>query len=176
MSSKIETAVLAGGCFWCTEAVSQRVEGVQNVTPVYTGGKRSNPTYEQICSGATGHAEAIKIEFNPDVISFTKLLYVFFSTHNPTTLNRQGNDIGTHYRSAVFYADETQKHQAEDVIEKLESEAVFDAPIVTSLEPLAQVYPAEKYHQNYYNQNKQQGYCQYVIHPKLEKLKQLNLD
>ncbi len=176
MSSKIETAVLAGGCFWCTEAVFQRVKGVQSVIPVYTGGKRPNPTYSQICSGATGHAEAIKIVFNPEVVSFKKLLFVFFSTHDPTTLNRQGNDIGTQYRSAIFYANKIQKKEAEEVLQKLEFEAVFNCPIVTTLEPLGEVYLAETKHHNYYNQNKKQGYCQYIINPKLEKLKQLNLD
>lgn len=176
MSSKIEAAILAGGCFWCTEAVFQRVKGVKSVIPVYTGGKRPNPTYAQICSGATGHAEAIKIAFDPKVISFKKLLLVFFSTHDPTTLNRQGNDIGTQYRSAIFYVNKIQKKEAEEIIQKLEFETVFNSPIVTTLEPLGEVYLAEDYHHNYYNQNKEQGYCQYIIKPKLEKLKQLNLD
>ncbi len=176
MSNKIEIAVFAGGCFWCTEAVFQRVNGVLSVTSGYTGGRRENPTYEQICSGASGHAEAIKIKFNPEEISFLNLLKLFFLTHNPTTLNRQGNDVGTQYRSAVFYSDQEQKRQTEAFIKKMEKEAVFDNPIVTSLEPLKTFYPAEPYHQNYYNQNKENSYCQFIIAPKIQKLKEINLD
>ena len=176
MSNKIEIAVFSGGCFWCTEAVFQRVNGVLSVVSGYTGGRRENPTYEQICSGASGHAEAVKIEYNPGETSFLNLLKVFFLTHDPTTLNRQGNDIGTQYRSAVFYSDEDQKRQTEAFIKKMEEEAVFKNPIVTSLEPLKTFYPAESYHQNYYNQNKENSYCQYIIAPKLQKLKEINLD
>ncbi len=169
-------AVFAGGCFWCTEAVFQNLKGVISVTPCYTGGKRPNPTYDQICSGATGHAEAVKIVYDPHLISFKKLLVVFFATHDPTTLNRQGHDIGTQYRSAIFYASEIQKKEAKEIIDKLTEKKIFSKPIVTTLEPLSKVYPAEQVHHNYYNRNKDQGYCRFVIDPKLQKLKTLNID
>ncbi|TPN88702.1 peptide-methionine (S)-S-oxide reductase MsrA [Aquimarina algicola] len=165
-----EIAVLAGGCFWCTEAVFQRIEGVEKVTSGYTGGTIRNPAYREITTGRTGHAEAIKIEYNPSKITYRELLEVFFATHDPTTLNRQGADRGTQYRSAIFYINEQQELIAEDIIAELNAEGIFDDPIVTEIKPLVEFYNAEDYHQDYYNQNSSQGYCQFVIHPKLEKL------
>ncbi len=166
---KKETATLGGGCFWCTEAVFLRLRGVSSVTSGYTGGTLKNPTYEQICTGRTGHAEVIRIEFDPDVISFDQILDVFFHTHDPTTLNRQGNDVGTQYRSAVFFKDDKQKADEAEMIDKLDDAGDFGNPIVTTLEPLGEFYPAEAYHQNYFNLNPNQGYCQFVISPKVAK-------
>jgi peptide-methionine (S)-S-oxide reductase len=168
--SKSAVAVFGGGCFWCTEAVFDELRGVRSVVSGYTGGATTNPTYEQICSGGTGHAEAIKIEFDPSAISFRDLLTVFFATHDPTTLNRQGNDVGTQYRSAVFYADEEQKQAAAAFIKELDDAKTFRNAIVTTLEPLAEFYPAEDYHQKFYANNPYQPYCQYMIPPKLNKL------
>ncbi|HUF42337.1 MAG TPA: peptide-methionine (S)-S-oxide reductase MsrA [Verrucomicrobiae bacterium] len=168
--SKSAVAVFGGGCFWCTEAVFDELRGVRSVVSGYTGGATKNPTYEQICSGGTGHAEAIKIEFDPSAISFRDLLTVFFATHDPTTLNRQGNDVGTQYRSAVFYADEEQKQAAAAFIKELDDAKTFRNAIVTTLEPLAEFYPAEDYHQKFYANNPYQPYCQYMIPPKLNKL------
>jgi len=168
-------AVFGGGCFGCTEAVFGELRGVRAVISGYTGGVVRNPTYEQVCMGNTGHAEAIKIEFDPAQISFRELLTVFFATHDPTTLNRQGNDVGTQYRSAVFYADDKQKQEAAALIKELDGTKTFKNPIVTTLEPLGEFYPAEDYHQNYYANNPYQPYCQYMIPPKLSKLhKQFN--
>jgi peptide-methionine (S)-S-oxide reductase len=164
------TAVFAGGCFWCTEAVFDRLRGVHSVVSGYTGGTTKNPTYEVVCMGNTGHAEAVKIEFDPSVISFRDLLAVFFATHDPTTLNRQGNDVGTQYRSAIFYADEAQRAEAEAFVKELEEAKTFRNPIVTTLEPLAEFYPAESYHQKFYANHPYQPYCQYTIPPKLSKL------
>lgn len=168
--NNFETAVFAGGCFWCTEAVFQRLEGVIKVVSGYTGGSIKNPAYREITTGRTGHAEAIKIEYDPKCISYQELLEVFFATHDPTTLNRQGADRGTQYRSAIFYINEQQQQVAEQVIKKLEDESVFDNPIVTEITALGPFYSAEGYHQDYYNQNSSQGYCQFVIHPKINKL------
>jgi len=168
--NKIETAVFAGGCFWCTEAVFQRLEGVDSVISGYTGGTIKNPAYREITTGRTGHAEAIKIEYDAHQISFKELLEVFFATHDPTTLNRQGADKGTQYRSAVFYSNDQQKLIAEDMIVFLQSQHVFEDPIVTEVTELGVFYNAEDYHQNYYNLNSSQGYCQFVINPKLKKL------
>jgi peptide-methionine (S)-S-oxide reductase len=165
----METLVLGGGCFWCTEAVFQRLKGVQKVVSGYMGGLFPNPSYREICTGKTGHAEVILVEFDPEQISLEELFLVFFKTHDPTTLNRQGNDVGTQYRSVIFYADETQREAAENLIQHLETEQVFDAPIVTELSPAGEFYPAEEYHQNYFNQNGYQPYCTFVIQPKLEK-------
>ncbi len=167
----METLVLGGGCFWCTEAVFQRLKGVQKVVSGYMGGLFPNPSYREICTGKTGHAEVILVEFDPKQISLEELLLVFFKTHDPTTLNRQGNDVGTQYRSVIFYADEVQRLAAEKLIQDLETEQVFDAPIVTELTPASEFYPAEDYHQNYFNQNGYQPYCTFVIQPKLEKFK-----
>lgn len=166
----MQTAIFAGGCFWCTEAVFQRLNGVNSVLPGYIGGQVSNPTYEEICTGTTGHAEAIKIDFDEEKISFVDLLEVFFATHNPTTLNKQGNDVGTQYRSSIFYLSEQQKQIAADYIAKLESENKFADPIVTTLEPATEFFVAEDYHVNYYNSHKDQAYCSIVISPKIEKL------
>ncbi|MBW1295166.1 peptide-methionine (S)-S-oxide reductase MsrA [Aquimarina litoralis] len=166
----LETAVFAGGCFWCTEAVFQRLKGVSKVISGYTGGTIKNPAYREITTGRTGHAEAIKIEFDPEFISFTELLEIFFATHDPTTLNRQGADRGTQYRSAIFYQNDEQQRLAKEMIDFLDSEGVFESPIVTEVSPLGAFYNAEDYHQNYYNLNSEQGYCQFVINPKLSKL------
>lgn len=168
---KLETAVFAGGCFWCTEAVFQRLEGVVQVTSGYTGGTIKNPAYREITTGRTGHAEAIKIDFDPEIINYKTLLEVLFATHDPTTLNRQGADRGTQYRSAIFYLNSEQKEQAENLIKSLSEKGIFDNPIVTEVTELGDFYNAEEYHQNYYNQNSGQGYCQVVINPKLEKLR-----
>lgn len=162
-------ATLGGGCFWCTEAVFLRLKGIVSVKSGYTGGKIPNPTYKAICTGLTGHAEVIQVEFDPKVISFDQLLDVFFHTHDPTTLNRQGADVGTQYRSAVFYHDETQKEAAKKMIETLNASGDFDSPIVTSLEKLTTFYPAEDYHQDYFNENPSNPYCQAVVGPKVSK-------
>jgi peptide-methionine (S)-S-oxide reductase len=166
-----ESAIFAGGCFWCIEAVFLELEGVLKVMPGYIGGQTSNPTYNEICKGTTGHAEAIKITFDSQIISFGELLEVFFATHDPTTLNRQGNDIGTQYRSEVFYTNENQKALAHKYIELLNNKFTFGKPIVTMVSEASHFYIAEYYHHNYYNQNKSQGYCSYVITPKIDKLK-----
>jgi peptide-methionine (S)-S-oxide reductase len=167
--SQTEVAVLGGGCFWCTEAVFLRLTGVSKVTSGYTGGFLANPTYEQICTGRTGHAEVIRIEFHPSVISFEQILDVFFHTHDPTTLNQQGGDIGTQYRSVIFWNGDKQKAAAAEIINKLDASGAFGDPIVTTLEELTKFYSAEKYHDNYYNQNRNQGYCRFVIDPKMAK-------
>lgn len=169
MSNKLETAILANGCFWCTEAIFQLLEGVEHVTSGYTGGALKNPTYKEITTGKTGHAEAIEIKFNPSIISYQEILDVFFSTHNPTTLNKQGYDKGTQYRSAIFYKSEIQKNTAKNFINALTDAQVFDEPIVTEITEFDVFYKAENYHQNYYNNNKTQGYCVAVINPKLDK-------
>lgn len=168
--NNLKTAVFAGGCFWCTEAVFQRLEGVHQVVSGYTGGTIKNPAYREITSGRTGHAEAIKIEYDTDIISYNELLEIFFATHDPTTLNRQGADRGTQYRSAIFYIDDDQKERSQIMITNLNTEGVFNDPIVTEVAALGAFYNAEDYHQNYYNQNSNQGYCQFVINPKLSKL------
>ena len=167
----MEVATFAGGCFWCTEAVFLEIKGVEKVVSGYIGGKTVNPTYKDICTGETGHAEAIQITFNPNEVAYEDLLEVFFGTHDPTTLNRQGADVGTQYRSAIFYHSEAQKVKAENYIQLLEKEKLYDKKIVTKVSSATVFYPAEDYHQNYYNQNSSQGYCQMVIAPKLEKLR-----
>lgn len=166
----MEVATFAGGCFWCTEAVFLEIKGVEKVVSGYIGGKTKNPTYKDICTGETGHAEAIQITYNPKEVAYEDLLEVFFGTHDPTTLNRQGADVGTQYRSEIFYHSEAQKIKAENYIELLVKEKLYDKSIVTKISSATQFYPAENYHQNYYNQNSSQGYCQMVIAPKLEKL------
>ncbi|MBN8567267.1 MAG: peptide-methionine (S)-S-oxide reductase MsrA [Flavobacteriales bacterium] len=171
MDQNIEMATLAGGCFWCTEAIFLDLKGVKTVVSGYIGGKIPNPTYKEICTGTTGHAEAIQITYDPKEISYGELLEIYFATHDPTTLNRQGNDVGTQYRSEIFYHSEKQKEIANDYIDLLVQEKIFNSPIVTKLSPAVTFYPAEDYHQNYYNQNKTQSYCHYVITPKIEKLK-----
>lgn len=167
----MEVATFAGGCFWCTEAVFLEIKGVEKVVSGYIGGKTVNPTYKDICTGETGHAEAIQITFNPNEVAYEDLLEVFFGTHDPTTLNRQGADVGTQYRSEIFYHSEAQKIKAENYIQLLEKEKLYDKKIVTKVSAATIFYPAEDYHQNYYNQNSSQGYCQMVIAPKLEKLR-----
>ncbi|UOB17387.1 peptide-methionine (S)-S-oxide reductase MsrA [Abyssalbus ytuae] len=167
---ELETAIFAGGCFWCTEAVFSRIEGVENVVSGYTGGNIKNPAYREICTGRTGHAEAVQITFDPAKVSFRGLLEVFFATHNPTTLNQQGNDIGSQYRSAVFYTSKEQQEQAISFIEMLEEEKVFENKIVTEVTEANTFYLAEDYHQDYYKFNKDQPYCEVIISPKLEKL------
>jgi peptide-methionine (S)-S-oxide reductase len=169
-NDKSDVAVFGGGCFWCTEAVFDELRGVQSVVSGYAGGTTKNPTYEQVCSGSSGHAEVIKIEFDPSQISFRDLMTVFFATHDPTTLNRQGNDAGTQYRSAIFYANEDQKQQAAALIKELDDAKMFRNPVVTTLEQLTEFYAAEDYHQKFYATNPYQPYCQYSIPPKLNKL------
>jgi len=165
-----EIATLAGGCFWCTEAVFKRLKGVEAVTPGYTGGMIPNPTYKQVCSGETGHAEAIQVTFDPAVISYEDILHVFFKLHDPTTLNRQGADVGTQYRSAIYYQDEAQKQTAERVIKEVDDSHVYDSPIVTEVSPVTDYYEAEDYHLDFYDQNRSYPYCRVVIDPKIEKL------
>ncbi len=169
MSNKLEIATLANGCFWCTEAIFQRLEGVESVKSGYSGGTIKNPAYREVTSGRTGHAEVIQIEFNPSIITFQEILDVFFSTHDPTTLNKQGYDKGTQYRSGIFYHSEEQKNVSEEFIKNLNEAKVFESPIVTEVTKFDAFYEAEEYHQNYYNNNKTQGYCMAVINPKLEK-------
>jgi peptide-methionine (S)-S-oxide reductase len=165
----MEQAIFGGGCFWCTEAVFQNLKGVTKVVSGYMGGHKENPSYDDICGGDTGHAEIIRIDYDPAEISFEDLLLVFFKTHNPTTLNRQGNDMGTQYRSVVFYENHEQKIAAENMIDQLEKELVFENSIVTEVTPISKFYEAEDYHQNYFNNNANRAYCVHVIQPKLAK-------
>jgi peptide-methionine (S)-S-oxide reductase len=171
-----EVATLAGGCFWCLEAVYEQLKGVESVVSGYAGGHVPNPTYRQVTSGRTGHAEVVQVTYDPDVVSYRDLLGVFFTIHDPTTLNRQGADVGTQYRSAIFYHDEEQKEIAEDVIREMEGAGVWDDPIVTQVEPLDAFYRAEDYHQEYYRNNPYQPYCQVVIRPKVAKFRQTYMD
>jgi peptide-methionine (S)-S-oxide reductase len=166
----MEKAIFAGGCFWCTEAIFQGLKGVSSVMPGYSGGKVVNPTYEQVCDGNTGHAEATEIQFDPAVIPYSVLVEVFFATHDPTTMNRQGNDVGPQYRSVVFYTTSQQKEDAEKYVKEAAQD--FSAPIVTTIEPLEKFYVAENYHQNYFKNNERQPYCQAVINPKLKKFRE----
>lgn len=168
-----ETAIFGNGCFWCTEAIFQQLEGVKSVQSGYSGGHVENPSYEQVCEKNTGHAEAIKIEYDPAKISFDELLEVFWETHDPTTLNRQGNDVGPQYRSVIFYMSPEQKKKAEFYKEKLDKSGAFSNPIVTAIEPYKNFYPAENYHQDYYKLNGSQPYCYFVIRPKLEKFQKV---
>lgn len=172
-SHNSDTATFGTGCFWCTEAIFQQLEGVEKVTSGYSGGTVPNPTYEQVCSKITGHAECLNIVYDPAKISFDELLEVFWQTHDPTTLNRQGADVGTQYRSVVFYHNAGQKAKTEKYKSALDKSGAFANPIVTTLEPFTIFYPAEAYHQNYYNNNSSQGYCQFVIRPKLEKFEKV---
>jgi peptide-methionine (S)-S-oxide reductase len=166
-----EVATLAGGCFWCMEAVFLPLRGVSGVVSGYTGGKGESPTYREVCSGTTGHAEAIQVRFDPSVISYDEILEIFFALHDPTTLNRQGGDVGTQYRSAIFYHSEEQRRAAEAAIRKLDAEKIYSGPIVTQVVPSVPFYAAEDYHQNYFAQNANQPYCQAVINPKVAKLR-----
>src|SRR5688572_21849431 len=166
-----ETATLAGGCFWCLEAVFDQLKGVQDVVSGYAGGARPNPTYEQVCSGATGHAEVVQVKFDPSILSYRDLLGIFFAIHDPTTLNRQGGDIGTQYRSAIYYHSPEQKATAEEIIRDLTEQKLWDNPVVTEITALPEFYPAEPYHQEYYERNPTQGYCQAVVAPKVAKFR-----
>lgn len=165
----IQKITFGSGCFWCTEAIFQTVKGVQEVVSGYTGGHTETPIYKDICTGTTGHAEVIEVDYDADIVSFDELLFIFFRTHDATTLNRQGNDEGTQYRSAIFYHTDEQRAQAEAMIKRLTIEKVFNAPIVTEVTPASKFYPAENYHQNYFNNNPRQPYCSFVIQPKLNK-------
>lgn len=170
MKQNHEVAVFGGGCFWCTEAVFDELNGVISVMPGYAGGSLKNPTYDDVCDGRTGHAEAIRIEFDPSAISYRDLLTVFFATHDPTTPNRQGNDVGTQYRSIVLYASAEQQKQAEGLIQELNNSSAFGKPVVTEVKPLGEFYEAEAYHRKYFANNSYQPYCQFIISPKLQKL------
>lgn len=172
-NENLSKATFGSGCFWCTEAIFENVKGVTDVVSGYTGGKTINPTYEEISTGNTGHAEVSQITFDSTIISFEELLEIFWGTHDPTTLNRQGADVGTQYRSAVFYHNENQKNSAETIKQKLGEAGIWDKPIVTEITELTKFYPAEKYHQDYYANNSNQGYCSFVITPKLEKFKKV---
>lgn len=165
-----ETAVLGGGCFWCLEAAYQEVRGVTKVVSGYAGGDEPNPTYEKVCTGTTGYAEVVKITFDPTVINFEQILEIFWAIHDPTTPNRQGNDVGSQYRSVIFFQNEDQKLTAEASIQQVQK--LWANPVVTQLQPIGEFYPAEDYHQNYFRSNPEQGYCQVVINPKLQKLRQ----
>ncbi len=169
--SNLETATLGGGCFWCTEAVFNEVIGVHEVISGYTGGQAPSPTYEKICEGDSGHAEVVQLKFDPAVISYTEILGIFFSIHDPTTLNRQGNDTGTQYRSAIFTHSATQKSIAQQTIAHLNSEKIWDAPIVTEVSDAVTFYAAEEYHQNFFKRNPNQGYCMAVVSPKVSKFR-----
>lgn len=166
-----ETATLGGGCFWCLEAVFQELKGVQHVESGYTGGHVPNPTYEQVCDGTTGHAEVVRVEFDPAVVSYREVLEIFFTIHDPTTMNRQGNDVGTQYRSVIYYHSPEQQEMAKQVIACMAS--VWDAPIVTELSPAQTYYKAEDYHQNYFRQHPLQGYCAFVVAPKVAKFRKV---
>jgi len=170
--SNLELATLGGGCFWCLEAVYDQVRGVTDVVSGYSGGHVHEPTYEQVCTGTTGHAEVVQLTFDPSLITFEDILRIFFTIHDPTTLNRQGADVGTQYRSAIFYHTEEQKAAAEQLIAYLNAEKVWSAPIVTEVAPYDRFYPAEDYHQEYFARNPHQGYCQFVIAPKVAKFRQ----
>jgi len=173
--AKTETATLGGGCFWCVEAVFQRVDGIINVIPGYAGGHINNPSYKDICTGKTGHAEVAKISFDNTIITFNQILNIFWQAHDPTTLNRQGNDVGTQYRSVIFYVNNKQKEIAQNSIKSADNSGYWDNPIVTELTPLNNYYDAEDYHHNYYNNNPNQPYCIFVIKPKLDKLEKRGL-
>lgn len=168
-----EVATLGGGCFWCLEAVYERLRGVERVVSGYAGGHETNPSYELVCSGATGHAEVVQVVFDPADLSYREILEIFFSIHDPTTMNRQGGDVGTQYRSAIFYHTPEQERIAKEVVEQLTRDEVFPDPIVTEIVPYEGYYPAEEYHQGYYRRNPGQGYCQFVVAPKLAKARKL---
>lgn len=174
MDEKRENAVFGGGCFWCTEAVFKELKGVLKVEPGYAGGEDQNPTYQKVSSGRTGHAEVVRIEFDPAVISYSDLLNVFFTTHDPTSLNRQGKDVGTQYRSVVFHSSEKQRKEAEEFIQQLEKDKIFSEKIVTEVGRAGDFFPAEDYHKDYYSKNTASPYCQIVINPKLNKLREKN--
>lgn len=166
-----ESATLGGGCFWCLEAVYQDLQGVEKVLPGYAGGSVADPSYRQVCTGSTGHAEVVQVTYDPKRISYSEILKIFFSIHDPTTLNRQGPDVGTQYRSVIFYHSEAQKEIAHRIIDEIEREEIWDAPVVTDVKPLQEFYPAEAYHRRYFENNPQQAYCQAVISPKVRKFR-----
>lgn len=172
-NTKLEKATFGGGCFWCTEALFQYLDGVTKVTSGYSGGDIANPSYEAVCGGTTGHAEVIQVTYDPAKITYDQLLEAFWQSHDPTQLNRQGNDVGTQYRSVIFYHNDEQRKEAEFYKEKLQQSGAYDKPVVTEISPLKNFYKAEDYHQNYYNQNGSQPYCSYVIRPKLEKFRKV---
>ena len=167
-----ETAVFGGGCFWCTEAVFKMLKGVSNVEPGYAGGRSENPSYEEVSGGRSGHVEVAKVDYDPALVSYETLLTIFFASHDPTTLDRQGNDVGPQYRSVVFYTSNAQRDEAEAFIKEINESAELGEPVVTSVEPLDTFYPAEEYHRDYYARNSSAGYCQIIINPKLEKVKE----
>ena len=171
MTGRKELATLAGGCFWCLEAAFQELEGVSSVKSGYAGGRRPNPTYQQVCTGTTGHAEVVQIAFDPDVIAYDDLVRIFFALHDPTTLNRQGGDVGTQYRSAIFHHSDAQRQAAEEVMREVTAEELYPDPLVTQLEPLDTFWPAEAYHDDYFRRNPGNGYCQVVVGPKLAKFR-----
>jgi peptide-methionine (S)-S-oxide reductase len=175
-AEELETATFGSGCFWCTEAVFQQLKGVRSAVSGYSGGRTKNPTYEDICSGATGHAEVIQVVFDPREISYPELLEVFWKTHDPTTLNRQGADVGTQYRSVIFYHTDEQQRQAEQYKQELDAAGAFAKPIVTEIAPFAEFYPAEGYHQKYFQSNPRQPYCAAIIRPKVDKVRQVFAD
>lgn len=175
-NGQLEVATFAAGCFWCVEAQYQQLEGVEKVESGYLGGHVENPTYKEVCGGNTGHAEACNIYYDPSKISYGELLAAFWVAHDPTTLNRQGNDVGTQYRSAIFYHNDEQKQKAEDYKKKLNEEKAYSNPVVTEISPYTTFYKAEDYHQDYYNQNPNQGYCQFVVKPKMDKFKKVFAD
>jgi peptide-methionine (S)-S-oxide reductase len=175
-NKELDTALFGAGCFWCVEAMFQRLDGVVKVESGYAGGHALNPTYKEVCTGTTGHAEVCRITFDPKEISYETLLSIFWQTHDPTTLNRQGNDVGTQYRSSIFYYNDVQKQLAEKYKTELNASGAFSSPIVTEIIAVSNYYPAEDYHQNYYNQNSEQSYCQFVIAPKVEKLEKVFKD
>ncbi len=171
VSADSETITLGAGCFWCVEAIFENLIGVESVVSGYSGGDMENPSYEEVCSGSTGHAEVVQVHYNPEIISLGEILDVFWRTHDPTTLNRQGADVGTQYRSAIFYHDDQQKAIAEKSREEMDKSDVWENPVVTEITPFRSFYKAEQYHQNYYEENPNQGYCRFVINPKLQKFK-----
>lgn len=173
---EIETITLGGGCYWCVEAVYENLNGVKSVVSGYAGGKTVNPTYEEVCTGKTGHAEVVQITYDKNITNINEIFKVFFTVHDPTTLNRQGADTGTQYRSAIFYTNEEQKKAAQNIITELSKAKVYDSPIVTKIEPLTKFYKAENYHQNYFANNKNQPYCKMVIQPKIEKFEKVFKD
>ena len=172
-SDTLQIATFGAGCFWCTEAQFQQLKGVKSVESGYMGGELPNPTYQQVCSGTTGHAEVTNVWYDPREVSFDELLAAFWTSHDPTQLNRQGNDVGTQYRSAIFYHSDEQRQKAQDYKKKLNDEQAYNAPVVTQIAPASTFYKAEDYHQNYYNQNGDQPYCQFVVRPKLEKFRKV---
>ena len=174
--NKLEVATFGTGCFWCTETLFEKLKGVESAVSGYSGGTTENPTYKQVCTGETGHAEVIQVTYDPSIISFTELLEVFWKVHDPTTLNRQGNDVGTQYRSAVFYHNEHQQKEAEEIINELNAVKAYDNPIVTQVEKFEAFYKAKSSHQNYYNENKGESYCRFVIQPKVEKFEKVFKD